>query len=85
MEWTRQLLIVPALFLCGCSESYNDTYEKPYATVCSGRKTNFFSEIHTDRLNERVNKYMSHGYSPMGNLVMNRHEVCQSLERMTND
>lgn len=85
MEWTKALIIVPALSICGCSESYNDTYEKPYVTVCSGRKTFIIAEIHTDRLNKRVNEYMNRGYQPMGNLVINRHEVCQSLERISNE
>ena len=77
MKWTKGLMIVPALFLSGCDESYVADYEKPYVTVCS--------TLYLDKLNERVNDYIAHGYTVIGNVALHRGDVCQTLERMNND
>lgn len=84
MKWTG-LMIVPALFLCGCGESYETIYSKPYVVVCSGVRNNWFREIDTKRLSERVNDYVNHGYTVSGNLTGTRGEICQTLERMNNE
>ena len=85
MEWTKGLMIVPALFLCGCGESYEATYSKPYVVVCSGVRNNWFREIDTKRLSKRVNDYISHGYVVSGNISGTRSEICQTLERVSNE
>ena len=78
MKW---ILIVPALSLCGCSQLNEDTYTRQYVVVCSGIRNGFFTEINTNRLNDRVNDYISHGYVVTGNLAGTRSEVCQTLEK----
>lgn len=85
MEWTKGILIVPALFLGGCGETYEATYSKPYVAVCSGTYGNFFTQINTKKLNDRVNDYIAHGYTVTGNLVITRREICQALERTNNE